>query len=308
MRNFEQSAEFGNPEEVEITPEKGANILLRIKFIRHGERGRDNKLTDYGRVVTKEKAADSGLGEQGFNAIKAYGSQQGPKADIKKFPMDKSGMGRSMETAFIYTEEIRGDGDKKYTPRAKDLLNYETIKTKSPYNHQEVYNSNLPANYEQLKNEEKSQAARKAETATVAHMFSINTPEAEQFRMEGAGAFAKAVNQRIKMTGKLKSGSRVLSVEGGHSYFPTLLLKYAMVRKMGDGTEIRGFENVDEIGGSLFPSESIDTIIERDESGNLKKIGVELDPSKPKLEGEMYLDPQKLDELEKFYDEIHGEK
>lgn len=292
--------------EQEPTKEKGANVSVRMKFIRHGERTKTSELTDYGREVTRKKAKESGLKGEGFDAVKPYGSQQGPKADVEALPGSRVGMARALETAYIYTEEVRAE-DKKYTARSKGLLNFETLKIKAPYEHVPVYNSNLPENYDSLSEADKAEAAKRAQSATVNHLLSLDTPQADQYRKETAGAFAKIVNQRIRLSERLNSGSKVLLVEGTHGPMPELLLKEALVRETVGGQKTFGFKDIDEIGGPLYPSESIDAIVERDEKGVLRKIRVELDPAKARPEGEMYLDLEKLDELEKFYDQIHKE-
>ncbi len=292
--------------EKEPTKERGTNVLVRVKFIRHGERTPKGELTDYGRDIIVKKAAESGLKDEKFDTVKAYGSQAGPKVDIA-LPEHIQAMGRAFETAHIYTQAVNASG-KDYVPRPKDILSYEAIKSPMPYDHTKIYNLNLPENYESLSDEEKVQAARKAQSAVVNHLLALNTPEAERYVKEVAGVFAKIINHRIKLSRRLDSGSKVLLVEGTHGPMPELLLREALVRKAQDGQEIRGFEDINEIGGPLYPSESIDVLVERDENGNLKKARVELDPLKPHFEGEMYLDLKKLDELEKFYDAIHGEK
>ena len=284
--------------EQEKTPEKGANVLVQVKFIRHGERTKEGELTDYGREITRSNARKSGLKEQGFDAVKAYGSQAGPK--------NKKGMGRAMETADIYTEEVKVE-DQEYVTRAKDILNFETLKTPFPYDHTGIYNANLPENFNNLSDKEKIEAARRAQSATVNHLLSLKTPEAETFKKEVAGVFAKIINHRVKLSQKINSGSKALLVEGTHGPMPELLLEEALIRKTSEGEEIRGFQDINEIGGPLYPSESIDVLVGRNEKGELRPLKVELDPVK-QIVGEMYLDQSKLDELEAFYNKIHEVK
>lgn len=49
----------GPREEKSLSPEKGRNVNIRLKFIRHGLRSPSGELTDYGREVTRHY----GLGE-----------------------------------------------------------------------------------------------------------------------------------------------------------------------------------------------------------------------------------------------------
>ena len=63
-------------------------------------------------------------------------------------------MGRALETADIYATEIAGD--KKFKTRVNDILNYEKLISPRPYNHTEIYNKNLPDNFNELTDKEKN--------------------------------------------------------------------------------------------------------------------------------------------------------
>lgn len=104
------SAEFENIPSPE-RKESGRQVEIVLKFIRHGERTKEGALTDYGRSITAERAQQSGLQEKGFDAVKAVGSNAGPK--------NPRGMGRSLETADIYAHEIAGD--EQFASRAQKV-------------------------------------------------------------------------------------------------------------------------------------------------------------------------------------------
>lgn len=281
--------------EKEPFPEKGRNVYICLKFIRHGERTKEGELTDYGRKITREKATASGIKEEEFDAFKAIGSPAGPKGP--------RGMPRSLETADIYVEEI--GGDKKFITRGKKILSFESIVSKPPYNHTEIYNANLPKNFEQLSDEEKVIAARKAQAVTVDYLFSLKTPEAISYRKEIAGAFAYLVNKYKEMAGRLESGSRVLMPAGTHGPLPECFLQEALIRKTDDGQEIRGFKDIGEIGGPLDPSESFSLDIQTDENGEFKRLNLTFDNPERPTAPEMYLNPDNLNELQKYYKKLH---
>lgn len=46
----------GAAEKVENIPQKGRNVHITLKFIRHGLRAPSGELTDYGREATRQKA------------------------------------------------------------------------------------------------------------------------------------------------------------------------------------------------------------------------------------------------------------
>jgi hypothetical protein len=297
-----------NTFERRLSPEKetGKNVSIVYKLIRHGERTPEGALTDYGREVTRERAQESEWPEQHLDAVKAYGSQAGPK--------NKEGFGRSLETAHIFAEEVVGPENehseggkqkKRFKSRPEPRMSFESVKTTAPYNHTQIYNSNLPENFNDLSDQGKVIAAAKAQSATVNYLFSLNTPEALAYKKEVAGAFASDILHFERMMNKLKDDSTVLLPHGTHGPMPELFLQQALVRKMSNGDIIKGFEDIDEIGGPLNPSESFNFFIESDEQGKSKRIRIEFEsPDRPKAE-EMYLDHDKLEELAQLYEELH---
>lgn len=297
MEKFEKTQQEEVMEQ-EPQNERGLNVFIRLKFIRHGEKTKVGELTNYGRKITRENADKSNIKSEDFDAFKAYGSPAGPKGE--------TGMQRSLETAHIFAEEV--GGEKQFKTRKKEILNYETLKLPVPYNHTEIYNANLPENFDALSDEEKAKAARKAQTIAVRHFLSLDTPEAIASRKEVTGSFAKFIGTYQKMAGRLKSDSRVLAPVGTHGGLMEPFLQEALIRVMPDGTKIHGFKDLDEIGGAFDPSESFDVDIATDENGEPKRINIKFDnPERPSAP-EMYLDPQKLEELKEFYEKIHERK
>ncbi len=122
-----------SPEQPENKVEFGKNVEILLKFIRHGERDPEGNLLDCGREVTKQRAVESGLAAEDFDAVKAIGSPAGP--------VGPNGMQRSLETADIYAAEIAGDD--AFSTRVNNLLSYETLIQPPPYNHTEIYDAHL---------------------------------------------------------------------------------------------------------------------------------------------------------------------
>jgi len=299
-KQFEKPAQSSRGIEQEKSPEikdRGKNVVIVLKILRHGERTKEGELTDYGREVTRKRAQLSGLQADQFSAVKAIGS----RADA-----EPGKMGRSLETADIFAAEV--DPQRRFTSREMSPLSHKALITKPPYDHKEIYNSNLPGNFEELPDEEKATAAKKAQAATVEHLHSLNNPEAKKFKKEMAGALATVILSRVRMSSSLKSGYKALMPAGTHGPIPEFLLKEALVRKFEDGEEIKGFEDTDEIGGPINPSESIEVLIRRDKNGELQKIQVKFDdPERPRAK-EMYLDLKTLVELKAFYKKLHRDE
>lgn len=286
-----------SPEE-EPSTERGENIRIVLKFIRHGERTKAGELTDYGREVTRQRARESKITREDFDAVKAIGSPAGPKSG--------SGMERSLETAHMYGKEIAGD--EAFTTRRRQILSYETLKHPPPYNHVEFYNAQLPENFETLPDEEKVAVAKKAQTAVVNHFLSLKSPEAEAYKREIAGAFATVVDHYQRLATRLNGGSRVLIPAGTHGGMLEPFLQETLVRQDEHGQERVGFERIEEIGGEFDPSEAFAVEIATDREGTLQPLKVTFDnPDRPQ-DVPMHLDAVRLGELRDYYLALHGLK
>ena len=280
--------------------ERGANVIIDVKFIRHGERTKENQLTELGRDITRDRARESGITKESYDAVKAGGSN----VDANQ----ESGMGRAVETAHIYATEVAEGKNLSTRPMQKfsQALNYQNMVTPPPYNHREIYNSHLPENFDLLSDEENMKAAKVAQTATINYVLSLTGPEAEAWRKEAAGGYAYVLDHYIRQTKKLKSGLRVLRPEGSHGGTMEFLLKEALVREDRDGNKTLGFSSLDEIGGDIDPSESYTVRVATNEKSDLKELMVTFDdhPNRPKRE-KMYLDIDKVRELADFYKGLH---
>ncbi len=274
---------------------KGANVSIVVKFIRHGERDKELNLSDYGRKITKEEAKKSNLKKDYFSAVKAIGSNQGPK--------NKDNMARALETAHLYSQEIADDD--AFISRKNDALNFETIISKRPYNHIEIYNSFLPKNYESLSDPQKKEAAEKAQAGVVNYIMSLKGETAEKYKKEVAGSHAFVLLHYIEMMKKINSGSKILIPAGTHGGNMELLLQQALIFKNAGNQESVGFENLDQIGGEFSPSEAYNVHLESDNSGALKRVLVDFDnPARQKIK-DAQLDLEKLKELAEFYKKLH---
>lgn len=83
-----------------------------------------------------------------------------------------------------------------------------------------------------------------------------------------------------------------------------LLFEEALVRRQPDGTEKRGFQTGAEFGGAFDPSEAMTINIATNENGEEQPLRVTFDnPERP--QEDMYLDPEKLEELKDFFLQLH---
>lgn len=285
--------------EVERPLEYGKNVDIVLKFIRHGERDLDGNLLDLGREITKQKAAESGMAKEDFDAVKAIGSPAGPTDK-------KSGKQRSLETAHIYAHTIAGD--EAFNTRKNKALSYETLVSPVPYNHREIYDANIPDDFDTLDDTQKAEASRIANKAAVDYLVNLDTPEAIAYKQEIAGAYAYVIDHYIQVAKRLKPDSKVLLPAGTHGGLMEFILQQALVREDEEGKKINGFNNLDEIGGNFDPSEAFDVDISTDERGNIKPLNVTFDsPERPSYPTQ-YLDMDRIQELKNYYEYLHSAK
>lgn len=293
-------------QDVESTAERGRNVSITLNFIRHGLRTPDNVLTEHGREVTREKARTSGIHGEDYDLVKAQGSNADPRV-LEEAERERGGMakmGRSLETADIYSKEIAGDD--AGLARARDVLNYHTYVTPEPFDYAKMHKSFLPENYDSLSPEEQTAAQKRAQIAVVKKLLNDMTPEAIAYRKEIAGSFAEYIHHMQGASKRLKSGYKAFVSVGTHGGLVEPFFKEALVRRMPDGSEICGFDDVSEIGGEINPSEAFHVAVTTSEDGFSKDLRVTWEPGSARpADAEMYLDIEKIEELAAYYRELH---
>lgn len=189
----------------------------------------------------------------------------------------------------------------------KKVLSYEIFINKAPYNHVEIYNSNLPENFDELFDNEKTLASKKAQEAAINHLMELDTPEANAYKKEMAGSYAYLIKHYQKMLRKLENDSKVLIPAGGHGGVMEFLLQQALVRKDQEGNEVIGFKTVKDIGGEFSPSDAYNVDISTNEEGIPNTLRVTFDSKERGLNEEMYLDNDTVESLANYYEDIHSE-
>lgn len=284
-------------EKVENIPERGRNVHITLKFIRHGLRNPSGELTDYGREATRQKAQQSKSEMGRFDVVGAMGSDSGP--------VGPSGMQRSLETADIFASEI--DSDKRLQTRGAPILGYETRVIPIPVDWDRIYNENLPKTFDSLSDAEKTKASKAAQAATLNDFMSLQTSEAINYRKEIAGSFERVIDHYTRAIKGVKSGTKALLLQGTHGGAMEPFLQELLVRRLPNGQEIHGFKKVEEIGGEFDPSESFNVEVATDNKGDVQKLKVTFD-NKNRPQEEMSLDVAKLQELKEFYRSLHSKK
>ncbi|PIR57311.1 MAG: hypothetical protein COU72_01595 [Parcubacteria group bacterium CG10_big_fil_rev_8_21_14_0_10_41_35] len=207
----------------------GRDVQIHAIFMRHGE-----------------KAASGELTEEGKNQADRFGEELESKDAIKGY---SSPVKRVIETVERAIEN--SPHDKKLTTRIRTELGI------SPSTSKEFLEK-----YRELEKRGHNAAAEW-------HLsFGANRPDAETpSPHENAEAIAYILNKYIRMADRLYSGSEVDLINGTHQGFPEALLKEILIRQEGD-KKILGFEELEEIGGALRPTEGMEFSIKTDEDGN----------------------------------------
>jgi hypothetical protein len=282
-----------------------------FKIMRHGERTFDGLLSDYGREVTKEKARANVLPD-GIDIVKAIGSPSGPINE-------ESGVTkpRALETADIYVHEFAdATGAEQYKTRPKSELGFDTLQTTEPFSWNAYYKEiaektaqeKYSRHFAELSDEQKADAANVAQNASVKRL--LEDENGHEHVHEIACRIAYAVDKYARMSDRLDPDTNVLYVGGTHGGMIEPFLKEALARTDAEGGCIRGFDDLDEIGGAFRPSEAFTMNIETESNGE-KKIAVTFDNAERQKifnEQNLSLDIGKVRELAEEYIAQHGIK
>lgn len=301
---------------IEKNPEKGENITLVVRIMRHGDRTPEGNLEDFGRQRTIEKARGSVSVYEQFDVIKAFGSTAGPKTVVEGEEME---MQRSLETAHIFAKELAvQQGTQAAKTRPRDILNYETSELPPPGDYfakhkafiKEFIRDRLgyaDKEFGDLSDEEKKQVNAYADANTVGWMMSTDSEDAISVNKETAGTYAVLIERYVKMIQeKIDSNKKILYVLGSHTGMMEPFLSQVAVWKDKDGGERHG-ATLDELGGIFDPSEGFDIVIKTDKNGKLEDLLLRFD-KKDRLGGEARLDMGKIRESAEFYRSLHVKK
>jgi len=219
---MEKSKELGMAaEQSQKHIEKGKNIILRVFFIRHGEKNIETgSLTGRG----KEEATEFGKNLKKAKLIKGYSSS----------------LERAMQTTEQIIEATSLPPDKKLKTRIRQEIGMPPFSAEATQHYRDL------------------EAAQFGKGAEWWLNFGENRPDEETWSpRETAESFAYALRRYFTMPDKLYSGSEVDLINGTHQALPEALLKEVLVRDRG-GKKIIGFDKLDEIGGALKLTEGME--------------------------------------------------
>ena len=243
------------PNQREMGIEKGENVTIHAIFIRHGEKKYDpnnpeTTLTPEGEI----KSLEFGKSRTKKDMIKPYTSdtprtRRTAELATESSPMENKGTMRTRkEISFTYDEN------------GQFLLDVMKIKKDI-----------LGEDFNNLDDEEKQKRLKRATIKQVDFYlnFKDRRPDPMTYSpVETASGIAKLVDRYIKMSGKLNSGSNVDLVNATHDFNLAAFLKETIVREIEE-KKVRGFQSIEEIGGSMDFNENFEIIINRKDQNNI---------------------------------------
>jgi len=233
--------------------EKGGDVTIHAVFTRHGEKeyvpgNSETGLTEAGR----KKSLELGRGREEVDLIKPYSSQTL----------------RSKETAELETAGSPTANKGEYRPR-KELgfqfdPNSDFVKEINRIS-REIIGDNRAEKDPELFNRLMGQAA--AAQTDYYLSFSDKKPDAiAPSPKEAAAGIAKMVDNYLRMTERLNSGSVLDLINATHDLNLSAFLKEVLVSEV-DGNRIVGFNSINDIGGTFGYNERFEVLIKTDSVG-----------------------------------------
>ena len=238
---------------VEKRSEKGENVIIHAVFMRHGEKEYD------------PESPETGLTLAGEWDSRAFGQGRGRKSYIEPHASDAP---RAMDTAKYATEQSPTK-DKRGLVLEDDLAFHYDPEGDFLKKVMEIKRDVLGENPESLPDDEFGRRMFEANSKQADYYLSFGSqrPDPKTFSpVETASGIAVMVHKIIGNIKEVESGSEIDHINGTHDFNLAAFLKEIMIRKVGD-QKIRGFDSVEEIGGSFNFTESFEVLIKTDEKG-----------------------------------------
>lgn len=244
-----------NPNQKEMGIEKGENVTIHAVFLRHGEKKYDpnnpeTTLTPEGEIKSLE-----------------FGKTRTKKAMIKPYTSDTP---RTRGTAELATEG--SPTENKGTMRKRKELSFTYDESGQFLSDvMKIKKDTLGEDFNNLDDDEKQKGLREATIKQINYYldFKDQRPDPKTYSpVATASGIAKLVDRYIKMSEELNSRSNVDLVHATHDFNLAAFLRETLVREI-EGKKIRGFQSIEEIGGSMDFNENFEIIINRKDQNNI---------------------------------------
>jgi len=315
----ERRPQIEQPEEQK--KERGHNIEIRFTFIRHSQKAT-------GQVFAEgiQGLSTSSISETGKQRAETYGKSQLAGRKITKAYATAIDRTRETLTSAFQAAEVnpkilqRSETTQAFfslpalAASKKFMQRYDAIMLPK---RQQYIDEHYPGKkFNELTPDEQEMAAEYAEEPALGWYlyFGDKRPDEETpSPREQAASVAFKINRLVHLPDYMPGGKSIDLVSSGHKTSTEAFLKYVIERER-DGENVVGFDNLEEIGGSLKILDSWDlwiqndnqgkkhvTIILRRENGEIQKYRLNI-PALTELAKEHIeannIEPKKVDSLQ----------
>lgn len=242
-------------ERLENKEKYGRNVTIHAVFVRHGEKDFDPNNPET--VLTSEGEIEA----------KNFGKKREKKRIIKPYISDTP---RTKKTAWLIVEESPTD-IKGQLRKMEELGFHYDPKGEFCQNAMKIKKNITGDDYENLSKEEQKEQLYRSDAIQVDYYLSFGNqrPDPNTYSpIETAALMAKRVGIYLGMAKRLKSGKEYDLINSTHDFNLVSFLKEVMIRKFGD-EEVKGFNSVEEIGGSVKFNEAFEITIKTDDRGQV---------------------------------------
>lgn len=258
----------------ELSEKIGRNTRVRFTFVRHSQKASGQVFAEGNQTIST-----SNISEAGKQRAKKYGEDQLSNRKINKAYATEVDRTRETLTSAFQAAGINPKIlQESETTQAffslpassmskKFIGQYDAIMLPKK---QQYIDEHYPGKqFKELTPDEQEAAAEYAEEAALEWYLSFGDKRPDEETpspREQAASVAFKINRLVQLPDYIPSGKSVDLVSSGHKTSTEAFLKYVIERER-DGETTVGFNNLEEIGGSLKILDSWDLQIQNDEQG-----------------------------------------
>lgn len=258
----------------EIKEDRGHNTEVRFTFVRHSQKASGQIFAEGAQGIST-----SNISEMGKQRAETYGkSQLAGRKITKAYATEVDRTKETLTSAFQAAEVNPKILQKSETTQAffslpgfsgsKEFMKqYEAIML--PKRQQYIDEHYPEKKFNELTPDEQEAAAEYAEEPSIKWYLSFDDKRPDEETpspREQATSIAFKINRLVHLPDYMPGGKSVDLVSSGHKTSAEAFLKYVIEREK-DGETIIGFDNLEEIGGSLKILDSWDLRIQKDNQG-----------------------------------------
>lgn len=262
---------------IDTKEKRGTNTELHFTFVRHSQKSSGNVFSS-----GTEGYSMSGISEAGMKRAEKYGEEElsgrnlnkayATEIDRTRETLEKAIEGGNIETTLLQKspETTAMLSMPPMEASAEFMKKYNGIMM--PRRDQYVAEHFDGKEFDSLTPDEQEAAAEYAEEEALQWYLDFDAKRPDEGTpspREQAASVAFKINRLVNLPNYMPAGKSVDLVSAGHKTSTEAFLKY-VIEQEHDGKITVGFENLEEIGGSLKILDSWDLDVKNDEGGNKK--------------------------------------